>query len=152
MKVTDNVYAKSNSIESVDYVRFSHKEYNKVLSCGDSVSERQVAAQNLVNYLCTKYKLPRCRVVIRDCAQPSFRNGRGKTLGRYTTWGIGKRLIEIWNLTAKQKKVVSIKVFMDTLLHEFMHHYDREYLKLGGTIHCSGFYKRISDLNGKLAG
>ena len=151
MKASDKVYEKSNSITSVEYVRFSHKEYNKVLTSGESVLERQRAAQSLLDYLCEKYKVSRCRVVVRDCAQPSFRNGRGKTLGRYTTWGIGKRLIEVWNLTAKQKKVVSIKVFLDTLLHEFMHHYDMEYLKLGATIHCAGFYKRISDLNQKLA-
>lgn len=30
MKASDKVYEKSNSITSVEYVRFSHKEYNKV--------------------------------------------------------------------------------------------------------------------------
>lgn len=150
MKATDETYKKSNAIESVEYSRFSHKEYNNVLSCGEDVAERQMAAQCLIKYLCDKYKLPPCKVVVRSSAQPTFRNGSGKTLGKYTTWGIGKRLIEIWNLTAKQKKVVSIKVFMGTLLHEFMHHYDLEYLKLGATIHSTGFYKRITDLDNKL--
>ena len=148
MKASDKVYEKSNAITSVDYVRFSHKEYNNVLSCGEGVLERQKAAQNLLDYLCEKYKVSRCKLVVRNAAQPTFSAGRGKKLGQYRT---GIHTIEIWNLTAKQKKVVSIKVFLDTLLHEFMHHYDMEYLKLGATIHSTGFYKRISDLNMKLA-
>ena len=148
MKATDKVYQQSNAIESVQYVRFSHKEYNSVLGCSDSHTERYKSAQVLLNYLCDKYDLPKCRLVVHNSGQPLFRSGNGKTLGKYWT-GIHK--IEIWNLTGKQKKVVSIKVFLDTLLHEFMHHYDMEYLKLGASIHSAGFYKRISDLNRKLA-
>lgn len=148
MKASDKVYEKSNSITSVEYVRFSHKEYNKVLTSSESVLSRQRAGQNLLGYLCDKYKVSPCKLIVRNAAQPTFSAGRGKKLGQYRT---GVHTIEIWNLTAKQRKVVSIKVFLDTLLHEFMHHYDMEYLKLGATIHCTGFYKRISDLNQKLA-
>lgn len=149
MKATDKVYEKSNEITSVDYVKFSHKEYKSLLEkCGESTTDRFYYGQNLLNYLCEKYKISRCRLIVRNQAQPTFKGGNGKKLGCYHT---GIHLIEIWNLTAKQKKVVSIKVFLDTLLHEFMHHYDVEYLKLGATIHSAGFYKRISDLNMKLA-
>lgn len=140
------VYNESNRIVSVDYSRFSRKEYGRVLSCGESVEERQKASKALVDYLCDKYGIPRCYVTIRNRPQPSV--GRGKLYGRYL--GCFHR-IEIWNLTAKQQKVVSIKSFADTLLHEFMHHYDRSYLKLGDSIHSAGFYKRISDLQRKLS-
>lgn len=152
MKVNDAVYQKSNSIEGVDNVRLTDREYDKVLCCSASANERRMMAQSLIDSLCSWYNIKRCRVMVRDEAQPPFKNGRGKTLGRYTFSSIGRPHIDIWNLTAKQKKVVSIKVFMDTLLHEFMHHYDIEYLKLGATIHCSGFYKRISDLDARLKG
>lgn len=148
MRANEKAYKENNSITTVDYVRFSHKEYKSVLSCGESFSERRIAGQKLLDYLCDKYKVSPCRLIVKDAPQRTFKEGRGKILGTYRT---GYHNITIWNLTAKQHKVVSIKVFMDTLLHEFMHHYDMEYLKLDATIHCTGFYKRISDLNQKLA-
>ena len=49
----------------------------------------------------------------------------------------------IYNTTTKTKKTIAIKTFYETLLHEFIHHYDIVGLKLGDSLHTSGFYKRI---------
>lgn len=79
--------------------------------------------------------------------KPQRKKVNGKTLGFYT---VGRNYITIYNLTATTQKTVSIKTFYDTLLHEFMHHYDYKVLKLENSLHTSGFYQRISDLKNKL--
>lgn len=79
--------------------------------------------------------------------KPQRKKANGKTLGFYT---VGRHHITIYNLTATTQKTVSIKTFYDTLLHEFMHHYDYKVLKLENSLHTSGFYQRISDLKNKL--
>ena len=78
------------------------------------------------------------------------RNGKliKKVYGRYM---INLNTIEIFNLTAMTKKPVAIKTMYDTLLHEFMHHYDFTKLKLSESLHTKGFAMRISDLKKKLA-
>ena len=81
----------------------------------------------------------------------------GVNQNTYSYWENGKTKgkgdspqITIYNKTAVKGDVISIKAFYDTLLHEFIHHYDYEVLKLDRSIHSAGFYKRISDLKNKL--
>lgn len=145
-------YEKSNSISTVSLNKFSNKEYNALLNTGSSISERQKVAQSLCDYLCKKFKIKGTDVIVLNRCQPhktgSTGNLKRKRLGSYT---IQTRVITLYNLTAIKKHVVSPKVFASTLLHEFMHHYDMEYLKLQHSLHTTGFYKRISDLQGKLS-
>jgi single-stranded DNA-specific DHH superfamily exonuclease len=144
------VYEKSNSVETVALNRFSKKEYKNVLSLTESIADRQKVAQELINYLCDKYHIERAFVKVVSRFQPHRAcSGRltSKILGSYTERA---QIITIYNLTAIRKQTVSIKTFAGTLLHEFMHHYDLRYLKLGSTLHTAGFYKRISDLENKL--
>ena len=139
-------YEKSNAIEVVDYTRLSHKEYNDLLGC---TKNRQHYAQKLVDYLCDKYKIS--RIPVRVVNTPRPHNARKQTYGMYK-YGISSKKgisITIWNVTAKTGKEVAIKTFAGTLLHEFIHHYDTEYLQFTST-HSAGFYKRISDLQKKL--
>ena len=42
------------------------------------------------------------------------------------------------------------KTIYETVSHEFIHHYYIVGLKLGDSLHTSGFYKRIGDLKEKL--
>jgi hypothetical protein len=141
-------YEKSNKTESVMYNKLSSKEYVKLLED----SNRQVCGQNLLNYLCDKYKINRIPLIVLD--KPRKSNGRAQTLGfyRFYKYNSSRRgvNITIYNLTAKTKAKVSIKRFTDTLLHEFIHHYDTEYLKIKSA-HTCGFYKRITDLQKKLS-
>ena len=150
MKATNQSYEKSNKIETVKYSRLSKNEYKALLNASDIFLERQIAGQKLLNYLCDKYKIARIPLIVLDTPQKG--NGKCKTLGYYRVIPMLKigQSITIYNLTAVKKKVVSIKVFTDTLLHEFMHHYDTEYLKIESA-HTAGFYKRITDLKNKLS-
>lgn len=143
-------YEMSNNITEVSLKRFRSDYSRDFLNCGTTIKERHKAAQTLLNYLCEKFKIVPCIVEVKNKAQlHSTRNGklRSKTYGRYYP---NMRYIEIFNLTAMKKQPVAIATMYDTLLHEFMHHYDMVKLNLSESPHTAGFYKRISDLKVKL--
>ena len=54
--------------------------------------------------------------------------------------------ITLWMRTAQQERVVAMRTFLRTLIHELLHHLDYEYLDLKETFHTEGFYKRESSL------
>ena len=60
-----------------------------------------------------------------------------------------KKGITLWNNRHYQVPC-DIRTFINTLLHEFMHHYDFYYLRLPDSVHCKGFESRIRDLRKKL--
>lgn len=135
-------YTLSNSITCVDYKRLSHAEYKRLLLDVN----RQIDGQKLLDYLCDKYGIKRIPLYIKS-NRPVRANSQ--TYGFYKLInGVGVS-ITIYNKTAKTNKEISIKSFVNTLLHEFIHHYDTHYLKLN-SIHSKGFYMRISDLEKKL--
>ena len=71
-----------------------------------------------------------------------------KTLGNYAPLSM---VITLFNKTAVKRQIVAIKTLADTLLHEFIHHYDYTRLNLGASPHTAGFYRRIGDLKTKLS-
>ena len=115
--------------------------------------DREERSQALIDYLCDEFKIPHVHVIVADKARRV--SGRKTTHGFIRVAKYGDRnvskYINVYNYTAKTQKVVAIKTFTNTLLHEFMHHYDLQYLKLGNSLHTAGFYTRISDLQRKLA-
>lgn len=151
-ETTDKNYKKSNNIEVVKLNKFSKVEYNKLLN--STTEKRQANAQNLIDYLCDKFKMKRIKVTILDQKRP--KNGLATKHGfiRVTATKTDREYVRghiyIYNLTAVRGEIVSIKEFINTLLHEFIHAYDYEVLKLEKSIHSAGFYKRISDLDNKL--
>lgn len=54
--------------------------------------------------------------------------------------------IKLWMRTAAQKRVVTFRSFLRTLLHELCHHLDYELYRLEETFHTEGFYRRESSL------
>jgi len=139
-------YEVSNGIEVVKLSSFD-KRYMKRLLKAESLEDRQIIGQELLDYLCKKYKINGVRLAVLDKNRPSVCRGRGEKHGDYMIYSCN---IRVWNRTCKRGEIISIKSFIDTLLHEFMHHYDYRYLKLGNSLHTAGFYKRISDLKDKL--
>lgn len=150
-EVLNDDYKLSNDIPQVRLNSFSGAYYKMFMECGTSYTNRNIVGQKVLDYLCDKFKIERVKLIVYNAPQLHHNNSNGslrdKTLGRYF---VGRNKIEIWNLTAKTKKDVSSKTFWDTLLHEFMHHYDYKVLKMGKSLHCVGFYKRISDLKEKM--
>ena len=136
---------KSNKYLTVDYSDFSHEEYLALLHSGSKVEPRKKASQILLDYLCDKYGIPRCTMYILNTSyDPIF---------GFTNMGLyegGKKEITLWN-NRHYNVPCDIRTFINTLLHEFMHHYDYYYLKLPDSVHCKGFESRIRDLRQKLA-
>lgn len=145
-----DAYTQSNAILEVAHGKFATETYNALLSDNGDREER---SQALIDYLCDEFKIPHVRVNVADKARRV--SGRRTTNGFIKVSGYGDRnvskYINIYNYTAKTHKVVAIKTFTGTLLHEFMHHYDLQYLKLDKSLHTAGFYTRIGDLQKKLA-
>ena len=135
---------KSNKYLTVDYSNFSHEEYLALLHSGSKVEPRKKASQILLDYLCDKYGIPRCTMYILNTSyDPIF---------GFTNMGLyegGKKEITLWN-NRHYKVPCDIRTFINTLLHEFMHHYDYYYLRLPDSVHCKGFESRIRDLRSKL--
>ena len=136
---------KSNKFMTVDGSRFSHKAYSALMNCGEKAEDRKAAAQKLVDYLCAKFEIPRCKVWVAD-RMPPIRRG-GSFVGVYYA---ANKVMTIWN-NEDFMKPCSNEFFTDTVLHEFMHHYDLHYLKLKNSSHSEGFYARIQDLTSKLS-
>lgn len=66
--------------------------------------------------------------------------------------GMQKALITVWMRTATHKKAVAFRTFLRTILHEFCHHLDYEFLQLADSFHTEGFFKRESSLFKQLLG
>ena len=143
-------YTESNKINEIALSKFRKTEYNRLLKCGESVSERERCGQALLNYLCEKFHMENVRLHVMDRPQKHRDDESGKTKIKIHGFYCTTRNITIYNKTAKLAKVVAIKAFTETLLHEFIHHYDHYCLKLWRSPHTSGFYHRLSDLQSKL--
>lgn len=139
------IYEKSNEVTKVRLNSFNKVYAKEVLNSCETSSDREYNAQLLLDYLCKKFKIASVTLTVTPMARPYRRNTQ--TYGLYQ---VAKKHIIIYNTTAKTRKAIAIKTFYETLLHEFIHHYDMECLKLGDSPHTSGFYKRIGDLKEKL--
>lgn len=138
-------YEISNGTTNVRLNSFRASYSHSLFKCGETITNRQRTAQKLLNYLCDKFKINNVTLIVTVKPRPS--KGRGEVYGTY--YPLQKNIV-IYNNTAKLHKPISIKSFYDTLLHEFIHHYDYEVLKLNESPHTTGFYKRITDLKNKL--
>lgn len=115
-------------------------------------SEREALGQRLLNAICNRFRIPPVRLRVIETPQPhTLRRGR-LAAKIYGVYHFEEQLIQIAHFTAIREKVVASKTFLDTLLHEFMHHLDRKHFRLPSTPHSPGFYSRIEDLKAKLYG
>lgn len=140
------IYEQSNEITSVKLNSFSKVYSQEVLNSWDSSNDRESNGQMLLDYLCNKFKIEHVTLTVTPCSRPCSR----RNVQTYGLYQVQKKHIIIYNTTAKTKKTIAIKTFYETLLHEFIHHYDITCLKLADSPHTYGFYKRIGDLKEKL--
>jgi hypothetical protein len=130
----------------------------RIVGASEDHRERMRLAQLLVDHLDTALGLPRCQVIVADRAQVHQHDGRrlqSKTYGYYRCRFAGGRVTEarirIYHRTAVREQIISSKVFLNTLLHEWMHHYDFAGLGLERSPHTAGFFARLRDLAESLA-
>jgi hypothetical protein len=143
-------YDKSNSILDIDIVPSNKaKILVKKMLKSKSTILRQKISQALLDELSVLMEIDVVRVKISDAKQ-YHKKSKGRVV--YKQYGYYKpstKYIYINNKTAVRQQILAPKTFVDTLLHEWMHHYDHEALKLD-SIHTTGFYQRVRNLKIKL--
>jgi len=150
--VPGSAYQRSKGLETVSWKQFPlGRGLALSLLEEQEAARRQVTGQALLDALDEAAGLPACKLVVADRPQRHrTRDGRLalKTYGYYRiAWEAPPRgSIRIYNLTAIRQQVLAPKVFLETLLHEWVHHYDFTGLQLDRSPHTSGFYGRIRDL------
>jgi hypothetical protein len=104
----------------------------------------EATCQELSNRVLDQLGVSRTRVAVL-AVRPSRR--WGELHGLYDpTRGKAEVTISLWMRTARQQRVVALRTFLRTLLHEICHHLDYEYLMLADSFHTQGFYQRESSL------
>ena len=122
----------------------------RLLECGDDHRERRRLGQLLLDDLSTTAGLGHVELVVADRAQVHEHDGRrlqSKTYGYYRCWfedgRVSRARIRVYHRTAVRQQVITAKVFLNTLLHEWTHHFDFDGLRLQRSPHTAGFYARL---------
>lgn len=147
----DRNYQKSNSILEVDFdVSEEARGIAAALLESSEESSRQELGDLLLDELADLAQIDIVRLKISEARQYHRRSGGRVVFKQYGYYKPGSKYIYITNRTAVQGKPLAPKTFLDTLLHEWMHHYD--HIKLGlNSVHTRGFYERIRSMKEKLA-
>lgn len=140
------IYERSNAVTEVRLNTFNKSYAKAILASNDTEADRLKKGKRLLDYLCEKFRIPYVDLEVVKYSRPLKWNN-AQVYGKY--YPVVKDIV-VYNTTAKTKKKISIKSFYDTLLHEFIHHYDYYMLKFDNSPHTKGFYMRISDLKEKL--
>lgn len=95
-------------------------------------------SQRLVDSLCDAVGLPRIPVRV---------SGRRLVRGKVEYYGFCARngWMTLYSRTARRNRMVAFKTYLNTLIHEFMHHYDWHSLRIE-SMHTAGFYQRVGHL------
>lgn len=144
-------YERSKGVDTITWREFPlGKGIALAILEEKSAAAREARGQALLDTLNQAAALPACRLTVADRPQQHrTRAGRLelKTYGYYRLAedraGHQRGSIRIYNLTAIRRQVLSSKVFLETVLHEWVHHYDFTGLQLDRSPHTSGFFARI---------
>ncbi len=125
----------------------------RIIDSSDDPQERKRFGQLLLDELDALAGLPHCDLVVADRAQVHSHNGQrlqSKTYGYYrctfAEGAVKTARIRIYHKTAVRQQVITTKVFLNTLLHEWEHHHDFAGLRLPRSPHTAGFYARLRAL------
>lgn len=139
-------YQKSNAITRIDFAvsERARRLAQKILAAF-AYREREKLSYFLINELSFNAGIERLDIEVTNSKQWHRRYKGRVAVRRYGSYHPGMKHISIQNRTAVQAKILAPKTFLDTLLHEWMHHYDYEKLRIY-SIHTKGFYERIRSL------
>src|SRR5438105_2719104 len=129
----------------------------RLVGASDDHRERRRLGQLLVDELNSNAGLTRCQLTVADRPQVHHHDGQrlqSKTYGYYNCsfddGAVTGARIRIYHRTAVRQQVIAPKVFLNTLLHEWMHHCDFAALELDRSPHTAGFYTRLRVLADEL--
>ena len=144
-------FMRSNKSPALPYQPgVQERELTGKLIESTSAHDREALGQKLLDHICGNLRIPRAHLCVRNERQPHKLRGKKLAYKLYGVYDCRNEAIEIANLTSIRKQVVAGKTFLDTLIHELMHHIDRKFLRIPSTPHSPGFYARIQDLKAKL--
>ena len=123
----------------LDGLAVAHARY----AAGGSPAELRQGCQGLVQVLNGAFDLPAKRVLLRDRPRPHRRRG-GRIVYEVHGQCDPEGLLEVYTRTAAKARPVALRTLLNTLLHEWVHHYD--FALLGESVHCSGFYERLGQV------
>lgn len=143
-------YKKSNSILAthIPISDFSRTMAQKILKSKDTI-ERQHLSEALLDELCDMAEITICKLNISDAKQYHKKSKNKVVFKQYGYYKPNTHYIYIHNKTAVRGQILAAKTFLDTLLHEWLHHYDHQKLGLN-SIHTAGFYARLKDIKEKV--
>ena len=143
-------YQKSNAILTIDFVP-SRKACNLVdeLKTISNWGQRQDWGAKLLTQLSDETQIPAPKLKISNTRQWHKRVGGRTVFKQYGYYRPRSNYIYIQNLTPVKGQELFPKTFLSTLLHEWMHHYDYQKLKLVSW-HTKGFYARLNHLRNHL--
>lgn len=149
-QISNANYLKSNSHIKVKLTptQSALKLASELLSSSEA-HRRQELGEALLDELSDCAGIDVVELVVSDQNQAHRRSGTRIVMKKYGSYRPSSRTINISNRTAARGQILAPKSFLDTLLHEWLHHYDTHKLRIN-SIHSKGFYDRLSDLKDKL--
>lgn len=140
-------YIRSNKITKIDFKPSSRavEAATLILKVKETALARQLHSQILADQLSSSREIDLVKVKISDTTQYHKKSNGRVVFKQYGYYKPANKYIYIQNLTAVRAKPLAAKTFLDTLLHEWLHHYDHQALKLD-SIHTKGFYERLKHL------
>lgn len=143
-------YEKSNAVTTVDFPISRHAQIlcSRLMEARGT-EKRQHLSDELLDELADQARIDIVQLKISSAKQHHKKRGGRVVFRQYGYYKPGSKYIYINNKTAVRGQTLAPKTFLNTLLHEWMHHYDHCRLGLN-SIHTRGFYLRLKDLQTKL--
>ncbi len=118
-------------------------DLRSALHVGDEVGVAR-SSQKVVDGLCDGSGVHRIPVKV---------GGRRLVRGKVEYYGFCGRngYMTLYCRTARRNLFVAFKTYLNTLVHEYMHHYDWHGLRIH-SMHTAGFYQRVGDLYRRILG
>lgn len=149
MKVSTN-YIRSNKMTGINFsINISAIDLIKYLLESTATGDRQRLGELLLDDLCDAARIDIVNLKISNTHQYHKKSAGRVVFKQYGYYRPKTKYIYIQNKTAVRGQLLAAKTFIDSLLHEWLHHYDTYSLKLD-SIHTKGFYLRLKDLKIKL--
>ena len=143
-------YARSNRFTRVDFNMSERAiQLARLILDSSKTSHRQALSLQLCDELCDLAGIDICNIKISDKKQYHRKSKGTVSMRQYGYYKPDTRYIYINNRTAVRGQILASKTFLNSLLHEWMHHYDTCKLKLD-SIHTKGFYLRLKMLEDRL--
>lgn len=146
----DRNYEKSNDAITVRFRVTAHaRALARLIVASIEAEQRNEQGELLLDHLCDLAKIDICNLTVSDTKQYHRRRAGKMVMKQYGYYKPNMRYIYIQNRTAVRGQILAGKTFFNTLLHEWMHHYDHCALGLR-SIHSAGFYKRLNNIQTEL--